>query len=57
MKQKLRLTGRLQLYMQGTLLLGVLLALVDAWIYTINLKAGLVLSGFETRFCGSSKSL
>ena len=46
MKQKLRLTGRLQLYMQGTLLLGVLLALVDAWIYTINLKAGLVLSGF-----------
>ncbi len=46
MKQKLRLSGRLQLYMQGTLLLGVLLAVLDVWIYTINVKAGLVLSGF-----------
>ncbi|MCR5417903.1 MAG: DHH family phosphoesterase [Lachnospiraceae bacterium] len=46
MKQKLRLTGRLQLFMQATLLLGVLLAALDVWIYTINVKAGLVLSGF-----------
>ena len=46
MKQKLRLSGRLQMYMQATLLLGVLLAMVDVWIYTINVKAGLVLSGF-----------
>ena len=46
MKQKLRLTGRLQLYMQATLILGMLLAVVDVWIYTIHVKAGLVLSGF-----------
>ena len=32
--------------MQVTLLLGVLLAFVDIWIYTIELRAGLVLSGF-----------
>ncbi len=46
MGQKVRLTGRLQMYMQVTLVLGVLLAFVDIWIYTIDLRAGLVLSGF-----------
>ncbi|MCR4691634.1 MAG: DHH family phosphoesterase [Lachnospiraceae bacterium] len=46
MNQRLRLTGRLQLFMQANLLLGVLLAIADVWIYTINVRAGLVLSGF-----------
>ncbi len=46
MKQKIRLTGRFQLYMQTTLILGLLLAALDVWIYTINIKAGLLLSGF-----------
>ncbi|MBO4338199.1 MAG: DHH family phosphoesterase [Lachnospiraceae bacterium] len=46
MKQKIRLTGRFQLYMQTTLILGLLLAALDVWIYTINIRAGLLLSGF-----------
>lgn len=46
MKQKLKVKGKLQTYLQMTLLLGLLLAAVDIWIYTIDVKAGVVLSGF-----------
>lgn len=46
MKQKLKLKGKLQTFAHVTLLLGVLLAVVDVWIYTIDVKAGVVLSGF-----------
>lgn len=46
MKQKLRLKGKLQTFVHATLLLGLLLAVVDIWIYTIDVKAGIVLSGF-----------
>lgn len=46
MKHKLKVKGKLQLYMQLTLLLGLLFAAVDVWIYTIDVKAGVVLSGF-----------
>lgn len=46
MKQKLKLKGKLNNYLQVSLLLGVLLAAVDIWIYTIDVKAGMVLSGF-----------
>ncbi len=46
MKQKLRLKGKLQTFVHATLLLGLLLAVVDVWIYSIDVKAGMVLSGF-----------
>ncbi len=46
MKQKLKLKGKLNSYLQTVLLLGLLLAAVDVWIYTIDVKAGIVLSGF-----------
>ncbi|MBE5881981.1 MAG: DHH family phosphoesterase [Lachnospiraceae bacterium] len=46
MKQKLRLKGKLQTFVHATLLLGLLLAVVDIWIYSIDVKAGIVLSGF-----------
>ena len=46
MKQKLKLKGKLQTFVHATLLLGLLLAVVDVWIYTIDVKAGVVLSGF-----------
>lgn len=46
MKHKLKVKGKLQVYMQLTLMLGLLFAAVDVWIYTIDVKAGVVLSGF-----------
>lgn len=46
MKTKIKLKGRLRTYLQTTLLLGVLLSLVNIWIYVINIKAGLILSVF-----------
>lgn len=46
MKRKLKIKGRLQTYVQLTMLLGLLFAAVDVWIYTFDVKAGIVLSGF-----------
>ena len=46
MKHKLKLKGKLQTYLQLLMLLGILLAVVDIWIYTLDIKAGVVLSGF-----------
>ena len=46
MKQKMRLKGKLQTFVHATLLLGLLLVAVDIWIYSIDVKAGVVLSGF-----------
>jgi hypothetical protein len=46
MKQKLRLKGKMQTFVHATLLLGLLLVVVDIWIYSIDVKAGVVLSGF-----------
>lgn len=44
--QNLKLKGKLQTFLHISLLLGLLLAVVDIWIYTIDVKAGVVLSGF-----------
>lgn len=46
MKSKVKLKGKLRLILQITLILGVLLAAVDVWVYTIDVKAGIVLSGY-----------
>ncbi len=46
MKTKIKLKGRLRTYLQTTLLLGVLLSLVNVWIYVIDIKAGLILTVF-----------
>lgn len=46
MKRKLKIKGRLQTYVQLIMLLGLLFAAVDVWIYTFDVKAGVVLSGF-----------
>ena len=38
MKHKLKLKGKLQTYLQLSMLLGILLAVVDIWIYTLDIK-------------------
>lgn len=46
MKSKVKLKGKLRVYLQLTLLLGLMLACVDLWIYTVDVKAGIILSCF-----------
>lgn len=46
MKQKVKLKGHLKSYLQTTLVLGILLALVNVGIYFLNIKAGICVSGF-----------
>ena len=42
MKSKVKLKGKLRVYLQLTLLLGLMLACVDLWIYTVDVKAGII---------------
>lgn len=46
MKQKVKIKGHLKSYLQTTLILGILLALVNTGVYFLNIKAGLCVSGF-----------
>lgn len=46
MGKKLKLKGRLKTYLQIPLLLGIILVLVNAWIYLVNIQAGVILSVF-----------
>ena len=43
---KIKLRGHLKSYLQVTLILGILLAAVNAGIYFINIKSGLCVTGF-----------
>ena len=46
MAQKVKLKGHLKGYLQTTLLLGILLAVVNVGIYFLNVWAGIYISGF-----------
>ncbi len=46
MRQKVKVKGHLKSYLQTTLILGILLALVNIGIYFLNIKAGICVSGF-----------
>ncbi len=46
MKQDVRFKGQLGLYMQWPVLMGILLIAMNIWIYTIDKRAGLVMSFF-----------
>ncbi len=46
MSGKQKVKGKLRAYVQAPLLLGLILVLVNVGIYLINIKAGMVLSGF-----------
>lgn len=45
-KNKVKIKGRLRLFFQASLLMGILLAVIDLYILSISLKAGIVLSVF-----------
>ncbi|MBR1691530.1 MAG: DHH family phosphoesterase [Lachnospiraceae bacterium] len=46
MKHKVRIKGRLRLYFQASLLMGILLAVIDFYIINVDWKAGAVLAAF-----------
>ncbi|MDD2970779.1 MAG: DHH family phosphoesterase [Lachnospiraceae bacterium] len=46
MKKRIRLKGKLKTYLQSSLYLGILLALVNVCIFLIDVKAGLLLAAF-----------
>ena len=46
MRQTVKIKGHLKSYLQTTLILGILLALVNIGIYFLNIKAGICVSGF-----------
>ena len=45
-KKQVKLKGRLRIYMQTSLYLGLLLVLVDLGVYLLDLRAGFLLSCF-----------
>ena len=45
-KNRLKIKGRLKTYFQIPLLLGLILGLVDVWVYMISFECGLILSAF-----------
>ena len=46
MKKRIRLKGHIKSYIQFSIYLGILLLFVDAAVFLINLKAGLLLAGY-----------
>lgn len=46
MNGKIKIKGRLRTYLQASLFLGVLLVMINIWILTIDIAAGLILAGF-----------
>ena len=53
MKTKIKIKGRLRTYLQTFLILGILLAAVDVWIYILDAKAGILLSVFVIIYLAS----
>ena len=46
MKKKLKLKGQLRSYMQWPIMLTVLLAAMNLWIYVMDVRIGMVMSVF-----------
>ena len=46
MKHRVKIKGRLRLYFQASLLMGIFLALIDFYILNVDAKAGILLSAF-----------
>ena len=44
LKHRVKIKGRLRLYFQASLLMGIFLALIDFYILNLDVKAGVILS-------------
>ena len=45
-KNRMRLKGQLRMYMSWPLIMTILLAAVDIWVYVIDKKAGFIMTVF-----------
>ena len=52
MKKRVKLKGRLKIYMQVSVYLGLLLLVVDVGIYLLDVKAGFLLMCFLVLYFG-----
>ena len=46
MKNDVRLKGKLKLYMMWPAIMGVVLLVLNLWVYTVDVRAGLTMSVF-----------
>ena len=46
MNNKIKIEGRLKNYLMSGLLLGILAVVVNIYIYTVDVRAGLIFTGF-----------
>ena len=46
MKKRIKLKGRIRTYIQFSIYLGILLSVVDAAVFVIDLRAGAFLAGY-----------
>lgn len=52
MKNKIKIRGRIKAFMWTSVLLGVLLAIINVYVYTVEVRAGLVLTSFVVLYFG-----
>jgi len=52
MKNKVKIRGRIRAFLWTILLLGILLAVINVYVYTVEIKAGLILTSFVILYCG-----
>lgn len=57
MKKRIKLKGRIKTYIQFCVYLGILLAVVDVAMYLIDLRAGVLLTGFTVFYFAITLSL
>ena len=56
-KNRMRLKGQLRMYMSWPLIMAILLAAVDVWVYVIDKKAGLIMTVFILIYLGIAGGL
>lgn len=52
MKNKVKIRGRIRAFLWTILLLGILLAVINVYVYTVEIKAGLILTSFVILYVG-----
>ena len=56
-KNRMRLKGQLRMYMSWPLIMAILLAAVDIWVYVIDKRAGFIMTVFILIYLGIAGGL
>ena len=57
MKKRIKLKGRIKTYIQYSIYLGILLAVINVAMFLINIQAGVILTGFTVLYFAITLSL